>query len=189
LRPLRRARRFVSVRGGDARGELHRCGLFRSLTLSSASRNEVPARNTHSSRMRTPGKWSVRRGRAPVIPRPHRAPARWWSCDRWPDVHLCKSMLNPSTKRVPARCESAEAERACSTPRLRPDWLPYDRARELKHRTTVAGLMTLTVCSYGPKLRTDRKKRRSVSFLLTPPAGCRSFVPSSRYTPLNLPVS
>jgi len=78
-------------------------------------------------------------------------------------------MLNPSTKRVPARGEGAEAERACGTPRLRPDWLPYDRARELKHRTTVAGLVPLTVCSYGPKLRTDRKKKRSVSFLLTPP--------------------
>jgi hypothetical protein len=33
--------------------------------------------------------------------------------------------------------------------------------------------MPLTVCSYGPKLRTDREKKRSVSFLLTPPAGMR----------------
>ena len=37
--------------------------------------------------------------------------------------------------------EGAEAERACGAARLRPDWLPYDRARELKHWSTVAGLM------------------------------------------------
>ena len=39
------------------------------------------------------------------------------------------------------RREGAEAERACGAARLRPDWLPYDRARELKHRSTVAWLM------------------------------------------------
>ena len=64
--------------------------------------------------------------------------ARWWSCGRgWRAAsHLCKSFSSIPPKRVSARGEGAGG-----APRLRPDWLPYDRARELKQRTTVAGLM------------------------------------------------
>ena len=42
-------------------------------------------------------------------------------------------MLKPKEKEM-FRREGAEAERACGAARLRPDWLTYDRARELKHR-------------------------------------------------------
>ena len=84
--------------------------------------------------MRPPWQWSVRRGRAPVIPRPRRR-------ERVPGA--CATVELRSRARM-ARCQShlqkhaqakkkngflregAEAERACGAARLRPDWLPYD---------------------------------------------------------------
>jgi len=132
-RPLRRTRRFASVCGGDALGDRHLGpvpqppAVIRFGIRSPLHQHPLLADAPPLAVERAPGSRAC-----------HPPPASKGTCSRRlrDGGKACSSQKKNGFRR-----EGAEAERACGAARLRPDWLPYDRARELKHRSTVAGLM------------------------------------------------